>query len=69
MGSISAVITTGFFGGPLVTLGFGSAEVAVATVPGIEYTASGRLHWTVDTGLTHYTAQGRLHYTVDEEDA
>lgn len=53
----------------VVTLGFGSAEIVAATIPGLEFTARGRLHWTIDVGLTHYTAQGRVHYTIPEEDA
>lgn len=32
MGSISSVVTVGFFGGPLVTLGLGSSEVTATLV-------------------------------------
>lgn len=73
MGSPSAIITLGLGSwgstAEVITLGFGIGEAIVVTVPGLEYTAAGRLHWTVDTGLLHFTAAGRLHYTVPEEDA
>ena len=51
----------------LILMRAGSTQAAAATVPGLEYTAHGRLHYTVDQSKLHYTAHGRLHFTVDEE--
>lgn len=34
--------------------GHGSITVAI-TVAGFDYTCSGRLHWTINTGFLHWT--------------
>jgi hypothetical protein len=53
----------------LLMRGGGDGDAPTPTiVPGLEYTAHGRLHYTVDQSKLHYTARGRLHFTVDEED-
>lgn len=53
----------------LILMRAGAADAPTPTiVPGLEYTAHGRLHYTVDQSKLHYTAHGRLHFTVDEED-
>ncbi len=52
-------------------MGFGVGEAVVdpdSIFGWLEYSVSGRLHYTLADGKTHYTTQGRLHYTVPDDD-